>query len=59
MRTGEVPPSTSITQHTDNVFGTLAIAVLFLLAQRYLFPQRPAQACAAPVGDVAPWRAKV
>ncbi len=45
VRTGDVAPSESITHRTGQrlnilIIGVLAIAVLFLVAQRYLFPQR-------------------
>ena len=45
VRTDEVPPATSITRSTGQrlntvIIGTLVLAVLFLVAQRYLFPQK-------------------
>jgi TolB-like protein len=45
VRTGDVQPDESITQRTGQrlnyvIIGILAIAVAFLLAQRYLFPPR-------------------
>ena len=47
VRTGDVEPAESITHETGRrlnlvIIGVLAIAVLFLVAQRYLFPQRAA-----------------
>ncbi|HEX5124551.1 MAG TPA: hypothetical protein VFV97_15010 [Rhodanobacteraceae bacterium] len=44
VRTGNVTPSESITHETGRrlnvvIIGVLAIAVLFLVAQRYIFPQ--------------------
>jgi TolB-like protein/Flp pilus assembly protein TadD len=55
VKTDEVAPSESITRRTGQrlntvIIGTLAVAVLFLLAQRYLFPQRSAET-KAPVSD--------
>ncbi len=55
VKTEEVAPTESITRRTGQrlntvIIGTLVVAVLFLLAQRYLFPQRSAQS-AAPVSD--------
>jgi TolB-like protein len=55
VKTDEVAPNASITQRTGQrlnavIIGTLAIAVLFLLAQRYLFPQRAAET-KAPVSE--------
>ena len=47
VRTEDVPPDISITRRTGQrlnavIIGTLVIAVSFLVAQRYLFPQRAA-----------------
>ena len=55
VKTEEVAPTESITRRTGQrlntvIIGTLVVAVLFLLTQRYLFPQRLAQS-AAPVSD--------
>jgi len=56
VRTGNVEPSESITHETGRrlnvvIIGVLAITVLFLVAQRYLFPQRAAAPNAAAVAD--------
>jgi TolB-like protein/Flp pilus assembly protein TadD len=56
VRTGDVEPSESITHETGRrlnvvIIGVLAIAVLFLVAQRYLFPQRAAAPNAEAVAD--------
>jgi TolB-like protein/Flp pilus assembly protein TadD len=55
VRTGDVAPDESITHHTGRrlnvvIIGVLALAVLFLVAQRYLFPQH-ATLPAAAVSD--------
>jgi TolB-like protein/Flp pilus assembly protein TadD len=47
VRTEDVPPNVSITRRTGQrlnavIIGTLVIAVSFLIAQRYLFPQKAA-----------------
>jgi TolB-like protein/Flp pilus assembly protein TadD len=49
VRTDEVPPTASITRSTGQrlnvvIIGTLVLAVLFLVAQRYLFPQKAIEA---------------
>jgi TolB-like protein/Tfp pilus assembly protein PilF len=48
VRTEDVPPDASITDRTGRrlnavIIGTLAVAVLLLVAQRYLFPQKTAE----------------
>jgi len=55
VKTDEVAPSESITRRTGQrlntvIIGTLVVAVLFLLVQRYMFPQRSAET-KAPVSD--------
>ena len=55
VKTEEVAPTESITRRTGQrlntvIIGTLVVAVLFLLMQRYLFPQRSVQTT-APVSD--------
>ena len=55
VRTGDVAPGESITHDTGRrlnmvIIGVLAVAVLFLVAQRYLFPQH-ANVSAAAVSD--------
>lgn len=52
VRTGDVEPSESITHETGRrlnvvIIGVLAVAVLFLVAQRYIFPQHAAAPAAA------------
>jgi TolB-like protein/Flp pilus assembly protein TadD len=53
VRTGGVSPGDSIAHHTGRrlnavIIGVLVLAVLFLIAQRYLFPQR----VAAPIAVI-------
>ena len=52
VRTEDVPPTESIARRTGQrlnavIIGVLALAVLFLVAQRYIFPQRAATPAAA------------
>jgi TolB-like protein/cytochrome c-type biogenesis protein CcmH/NrfG len=52
VKTSEVAPDRSIAHHTGQrlnyvIIGVLAIAVVFLLAQRWWLPRRPDQAAAA------------
>jgi len=54
VRTGDVEPTESITRETGRrlnavIIGVLALAVVFLVAQRYVFPQRAATPAVAIV----------